>query len=68
MDIEVTIRIYDDHRASADHDDGGYPTLDLCDDCAEELGTNVSVIDTSNAGEARYCAGCGSPNRVEEAQ
>lgn len=60
--MSATIGLYDDHRrASAGWDGGGYPVIRLCEECAEELGAGVSLIDTFRAGEKMYCQECGSP-------
>lgn len=47
--MSATIDLYDDHRASAGWDGGGYPVIRLCEECAEEHGANVSPIDTFRA-------------------
>lgn len=57
--MATTIALYDDHRASAGWDGGGYPVICLCDECAEEHGADVSLVDTFRVGEEMYCEECG---------
>lgn len=60
-----TIRFYDDHRPSTEMD-GGYPTIYLCDECAEERGGDVTHLSNSTIGEELYCDDCGNPNQAAE--
>ncbi len=62
--MATTIALYDDHgRASAGWDGGGYPVICLCDECAEEHGAAVSLVDTFGAGGEMYCEECGRSNQ-----
>ena len=58
----VTIRIYEDHKASARSDEIEYTCL--CDECVEEH--DVTHLSTAAAGDPHCCDDCGSPNRTEE--
>ena len=63
--MTVIIRLYDDHRASAEAE-GGYPTIYLCDECAEERGGDVTHLADPTTGEELYCEDCGKPNQAAE--
>lgn len=61
--MAVTVRLYDDHRGSA-FEEGGYPTIYLCEECAEDLGGDVTERDYVH--EAVTCTSCGRPNQAAE--
>ncbi len=63
--MTVIIRLYDDHRTSAEAE-GGYPTIYLCDECAEKRGGDVTHHNDPAVGEELYCADCGNPNQAAE--
>jgi Domain of unknown function (DUF4917) len=63
--MAATIRLYDDHRSSAEAE-GGYPTIYLCDDCAEQRGGNVTFLNDPPVGEELYCEDCSNPNQAAE--
>ncbi len=63
--MTVIIRLYDDHRSSAQAE-GGYPTIYLCDECAQERGGDVGHHNDALAGEELYCEDCGMPNQAAE--
>jgi hypothetical protein len=63
----TTIALYDDHRrASAGWDGGGYPVICLCDECAEERGADVFLVDTFRAGEKMYGLWCACRTSTEQ--
>lgn len=64
--MSVTIRLYDDHKAAAMEEGGGYATAYLCDECAEKRGTDVDLRDTPDAREALHCDNCGARNQTAE--
>lgn len=63
--MTVTIKLYDDHRSSAQAE-GGYPTIYLCDECAQERSGDVGYLNDVSAGEDLYCEDCGRPNQPTE--
>jgi len=65
--VAVTIRLYDDHRSSAEAE-GGYPSIYLCDECAEKRGGDVTHLNNPPSGEELYCEGCGNSNQAAEAR
>ncbi len=61
--MSAIIGTYDDHRNSAS-EDGGYPTVFLCKDCAEERGADVTYLDKAPAGA--MCEDCGRMTEEDE--
>lgn len=63
--MAMIIRLYDDHRSSAEAE-GGYPTIYLCDDCADERSGDVTHLADPTNWEELYCEDCGKPNQAAE--
>lgn len=63
--MAMIIRLYDDHRSSAEAE-GGYPTIYLCDDCADERSGDVTYLADPTNWEELYCEDCGKPSQAAE--
>ncbi len=64
--MTVKVKLYDDHRAAGYSDGGGYPTIYLCDTCAQKRDGDVTHQYTPAAEEELYCQDCGSPTQAAQ--
>ena len=56
--METTVKRYEDLRTVSFCGPSLHLTLYLCDECAEELGDEVTCIETPRAGEDHVCEHC----------
>jgi hypothetical protein len=56
--MAITVKLYQDLRTVSICGPSLHLTLYLCDECAEELGDEVPLIETPRAGEDHFCEPC----------
>ena len=56
--MATTVKLYQDHRTAYICGPSVHFTLYLCDECAEELGDEVTLIENPCAGEDHFCDPC----------
>jgi len=56
--MATTVKLYQDHRTASICGPSVHLTVYLCDEHAEELGDEVTLIETPSAGEDLFCEPC----------